>query len=154
MVRSGAEATADNPKPFTSPPRLNYANPIRDPVPEGPLELRQGGAPKQPEAGDICQAVLPRRFVERPLRYPGGGGLKLGSATVTLRYTIDERGRVEAASMAVVYEQSVATRPQYFDLFATSARSAVKRYRYRFVDATDTCSRRQERMMAFEFRAS
>ena len=104
-------------------------------------------------AGDLCRAVLPPRFVKRPLHYPGGGRLKLGSATITLRYTIDERGRAEDASMAVVYEQSVAARPQYLDLFATSARNAVKRYRYDFVDA-GACSRRQERTMKFEFKAS
>ena len=98
--------------------------------------------------------MLPQRFIERPLHYPGGGRLKLGSATITLRYTIDERGRAEDASMAVVYEQSIATRPQYFDLFATSARAVVKRYRYDFVDASEACSRRQERTMKFEFKAS
>ena len=108
---------------------------------------------KEP-AGDICRAVLPPRFVKRPLHYPGGGRIKLGSATITLRYTIDERGRAEDASMAVVYEQSIAARPQYFDLFATSARNAVMRYRYHFVDASEACTRRQERIMKFEFKAS
>lgn len=100
-----------------------------------------------------CQAVLPPRFARRPLIYPGGGRLKLGSATITLRYTIDERGETEDDSVAVVYERSGAARPKYFDLFAALARDTVKRYRYDFASAAD-CSKRQQHTLAFEFKAS
>ena len=99
-----------------------------------------------------CQAVLPPRFAKRPLTYPGGGRLKLGSATITLSYTIDERGETEDDSVAVVYERSGAARPKYFDLFAAFARDTVKRYRYDFASGAG-CSKRQQRTLAFEFKA-
>ena len=97
--------------------------------------------------------MLPR-FAQRPLSYPGRGRLKLGSATITVRYTIDEQGETEDASIAVVYELSDAARPRYFDLFATSAQDEVKRYRYTFRDRSGVrCSKRQQHVMRFEFSA-
>ena len=102
----------------------------------------------------VCQAVLLPRFAHRPLSYPGRGRLKLGSATITVRYMIDAQGETEDASIAVVYERSDAARPRYFDLFAISAQNEVKRYRYVFRDRSSVnCSKRQELVMRFEFNA-
>ena len=98
--------------------------------------------------------MLPR-FAKRPLIYPGEGRLKLGSATIAVHYTINERGETEDASVAVMYERSDATQPKYFDLFAISAQKEVKRYRYKFMDMSRKgCIKRQQRTTVFEFRAS
>ena len=150
----GAVADHDS-TPFASPLRPDSPTRQRDRSDDNAAFTEQPDEPLQADDAAVCRAVLQPRFARRPLNYPGGGRLQLGSATIVVRYIINERGETENASVAVVYERSDASRPQYFDLFATAAKNEVKRYRYKFIGVPGKeCSRRQQRMTVFEFKTS
>ena len=150
----GAVADHDG-TPFASPLRPDSPTRPRDRSDANAASAERPDEPQQADNADVCQAVLQPRFARRPLNYPGGGRLQLGSATIVVRYIISERGETVNASVDVVYERSHASRPQYFDLFATAAKSEVKRYRYKFIGVPGKgCSKRQQRMTVFEFKTS
>ena len=104
-------------------------------------------------ARSLCDADLMPRFALRAPAYPGRYRVNYGSATVTLRYTVDEQGDTEDESVEIVADTSSATKPAFFDLFADQARNTVERYRYEFDELGESaCERRQRLTRRFVFR--
>lgn len=99
-----------------------------------------------------CDARLLRRFSLRAPVYPGRHRVDYGSATVTLRYVIDEQGNTMDDSVEVMAQASSATKPTFFDLFANEARKVVERYRYEFDAPSDgICEKRQRLTRQFVY---
>ena len=76
--------------------------------------------------------------------------MNYGSATITVRYSVDETGATVDDQITVVAEESAAQRPRSFDLFADTAMQVVRSWVFEFEDKS-ACSRRQERSIKFEF---
>ena len=99
-------------------------------------------------------SLLPRFLAEAATDiYPGRRRMNYGSATITVRYTLDEQGATIDHEIALVPEQSRAERPRSYDLFAQTAVGVVRDWVFEF-DAEQqqgSCSRRQERTTTFQF---
>ena len=79
--------------------------------------------------------------------------MNYGSATITIRYLLDESGATVDYETAVIPEESSAQRPRSLQLFANTAMDVVRNWVFEFDGAGEgNCSRRQERSIQFEFR--
>lgn len=100
-----------------------------------------------------CEAtLLPRFRAEAADIYPGGRRMNYGSATVTIRYSLDRSGATVDYQIAMVPEESSAQRPRSLELFADTAMDVVRNWVFEFEGEEGTCSRQQERSIQFEFR--
>ena len=101
-----------------------------------------------------CEAILQPRFRADAATdiYPGGRRMNYGSASIAVRYTVDETGATVDDEVAVVLQESSVQRPRSFDLFADAAMEVVRNWVFEF-DGEDegACSRRHERYIRFEF---
>ena len=100
-----------------------------------------------------CTATLLPRFLAQAARdiYPGRRRMNYGSATIAIRYALDEQGATVNDEISVIPEQSSAARPRSFDLFARTAMQVVRNWVFEFGD-DGTCRKRQERSIKFQFR--
>ena len=102
-----------------------------------------------------CPATLLPKFLAEAARdtYPGRRRMNYGSATIAVRYTLDERGTTVDDGIAVIPEESSAERPRSLDIFARTATQAVRDWVFEF-DAGDegACRKLQERSTIFQFR--
>ena len=97
-------------------------------------------------------ALLPKFLAEAATDiYPGRRRMNYGSATIAVRYTLDEQGATVNDEIAVIPEQSSAERPRSFDLFARTAMQVVRNWVFEIGD-DGACRKRQERSIKFQFR--
>ena len=102
-----------------------------------------------------CTATLLPKFLAEAARdiYPGRRRMNYGSATVTVRYTLDEQGTTVDDEIAVIPEESSAERPRSFDLFARPAMRVVRNWIFEFDTGDEgACRKRQVRSTKFQFR--
>ena len=85
--------------------------------------------------------------------YPFGHRVNYGNAEIVVRFMVDEQGQTEDDGVAIVEDESSATKPRYFELFATTTIAEVKSWEFDFVDAADSgCRKRQEVKTKLVFR--
>ena len=102
-----------------------------------------------------CTATLLPKFLAEAARdiYPGRRRMNYGSATVAVRYTLDEQGATVDDEIAVIPEESSAERPRSFDLFARPAMRVVRNWVFEFDTGDEgACRKRQVRSTMFQFR--
>ena len=102
-----------------------------------------------------CTATLLPKFLAEAARdiYPGRRRMNYGSATVAVRYTLDEQGATVDDEIAVIPEESSAERPRSFDLFARPAMRVVSNWVFEFDTGDEgACRKRQVRSTMFQFR--
>ena len=102
-----------------------------------------------------CNATLLPKFLAEAARdmYPGRRRINYGSATIAVRYELDERGTTIDEEIAVIPEESSAKRPRSFDLFARTAMQVVRNWVFEFDTGDESaCRKRQERSIMFQFR--
>lgn len=101
-----------------------------------------------------CSVRLLPRFLAADATdiYPGRRRMNYGSATIAVRYMLDEEGATIDHEIAVIPEESRAERPRSYDLFAQTAVRVVRDWQFEFDGETqDSCSKRQERTTRFQF---
>ncbi len=102
-----------------------------------------------------CDVSLPPRFLTEAATdiYPGRRRMNYGSATITVRYTLDEQGATIDNEIALIPEESRAERPRSYDLFAQTAMQVVRDWVFQFHgdQPQGSCSRRQEQTTTFQF---
>ena len=101
-----------------------------------------------------CNASLLPKFLAGAATdiYPGRHRLNYGSATIAVRYVLDDEGATINDQVAVVREESRAERPRSFDLFAQTAVRVVRNWEFEFDgEPPGACSKRQERITKFQF---
>ena len=125
-----------------------------------------GGQPTVPAVIEVpdCKLLIGRRPLDPG--YPGSrnrtqSSIKdttrrnprnYGDATVAVRFSVNDDGRVSNASVTVDRDRSSATRPQFFELFAASAKRSITGYRFRIAEPEgEACNRAQEGTIAFRF---
>ncbi len=99
-----------------------------------------------------CNATLLPRFLSDAATdiYPGRRRMNYGSATITVRYMLDQEGATIDDEIEVVGDESSVERPRSYDLFAQTAKQVVRNWVYEFEDEA-ACSKRQERVTKFQF---
>ena len=99
-----------------------------------------------------CNAILLPRFLAEAATdiYPGRRRMNYGSATIAVRYMLDEDGATIDDEIEVVREESKAERPQTYGLFSRTATRVVRNWVFEFEDEV-ACSKRQERITVFQF---
>ena len=134
----------------TEPP----ASESEDPPDVEPIEpLAFAGNESGPMDLPPCPAtLLPRFAAALGDVYPGRRRMNYGSATITVRYRLDEAGATVNDEIAVVPEQSSAERPRSLNLFANTAMQVVRNWVFEFENGGQgACSRSQERSTKFQF---
>ena len=101
-------------------------------------------------------SLLPKYLTEAATDiYPKQRGMNLnyGSATIAVRYVLDEEGATINDEIVVMSEESSVERPRAFGLFARIAREVVRSWVFQFDgdQREGSCSRRQERTTTFQF---
>ena len=102
-----------------------------------------------------CDATLIPRFLTEAATdiYPGRRRMNYGSATIAVRYTLDEQGETLDDAVAVIPEESSAERPRSLDIFGRTATQVVRDWVFEFDTGDEgACRERQERSIIFEFR--
>lgn len=141
------ETAGEVPPEVAEQPAASDAGDMSEREPVGQLALATAETELPP-----CEAtLLPRYRAEAANIYPGGRRMNYGSATVTIRYSLDESGATVDHQTAVVPEESSAQRPRSMGLFADTAMDVVRNWVFEFEDE-GSCSRQQERFIQFEFR--
>ena len=135
-----------------NPPASASADPSDD-KPIGQLALASGRS----ATTDLppCNATLLPKFLAEAARdiYPGRRRMNYGSATIAVRYKLDERGTTVDDEIAFIPEESSAERPRSFDLFARTAMQVVRNWVFEFDTGDEgACRKRQERSIIFQFR--
>ena len=148
------EAPANGNEPavatLTEPP----ASESEDPPDVEPIEeLALAGSEPDPADLPPCIATLLPRFENAAADiYPGRRRMNYGSATITVRYRLDEAGATVNDEVAVVPEQSSAERHRSFNLFASTAMRVVRNWVFEFENVEQgACSKFQERSTKFQF---
>ncbi len=134
----------------TEPP----ASESEDPPDVEPIEdLAFAGTEPDPVDLPPCPATLMPRFAAALGDvYPGRRRMNYGSATITVRYRLDEAGATVNDEITVIPEQSSAERPRSFNLFANTAMQVVRNWVFEFDNVGQgACSRLQERSTKFQF---
>ncbi|MCY3819001.1 MAG: hypothetical protein OXH52_06500 [Gammaproteobacteria bacterium] len=135
---------------LTEPP----ASVSQDPPDVEPIE-ELAFADSEPGPADLppCPATLLPRFADAAADiYPGRRRMNYGSATITVRYRLDEDGATVNDEIAVDRDQSSAERPRSFNLFATAAMQVVRNWVFEFENGEQgACSKFQERSTKFQF---
>ena len=118
----------------------------------GPLALAPGQTPAT-TLPPCSVSLLPRfRAADATDIYPGRRRMNYGSATIAVRYMLDEEGATIDHEIAVIPEESRAERPRSYDLFAQTAVRVVRDWQFEFAgEQQDSCSKRQERITRFQF---
>ena len=115
----------------------------------GQLALATDRSPANPLPP--CNATLLPRFLAEAATdiYPGRRRMNYGSATIAVRYMLNEDGATIDDQIEVVREESRAERPRSYDLFAQTATQVVRNWVFEFEG--EACSKRQERITRFQF---
>lgn len=147
-----AESLADDARPAASPPPAE-PQPVSPGLPAEPSGSLADSPPALAAEQSPCAMRPKRRTVDF---YPGGHRVNYGAAEIVVRYIIDDEGRTEDDSVLIVEEESSATRPRYFDLFAETALTEIEKREFEFVDVGGTCRKRQEikTKLVFQFSRS
>lgn len=141
------------PEEASEPEEVSEPDDVSEPESIGQLALATDQSAET--ALPPCEARLLPRFLEEAATdiYPGRRRMNYGSASVVIRYTVDEAGATIDDEVALVPEESSAQRPRSLDLFADAAKRVVRNWIFEFEGNDEgNCSRRQERSIQFEFR--
>ena len=176
---AATEAAADTPA-ATAPPPLQVAGTAPEAVQSpGSIDLAaepgqsasldapvEGALPPDPAAPEspladldvapaatsnaTCPPRLKRRFVGVEPEFPRSPRARYASATMVVRFLVDEEGRTVDSAVEVARDESAVTPEVFFDSFAESARDLVTRWEFDF-EETEACTRRQQMTTQFEF---
>ena len=107
-------------------------------------EIRDADAPP-------CTVQLRPRYRNEGLIYPFITN-QYASASITVRYVVDDRGETVDDDIVMVTEQSTATPPRFIDKFGQAAVDTVKRWKFDFQDTdSEACVKRQRLTARLEF---
>ena len=99
-----------------------------------------------------CPIQLRPRYRDMTPTYPPGRA-RYATASIVVRYVVDDQGDTVDADVSVVTEQSIATPPRFLRLFGESATDLVKLWEYDFQGTEDVaCTKRQQLTTRLEFR--
>ena len=148
-----AGVASDVPATDVANPPASASDDPSDDEPIGQLALASGRS----ATTDLppCNATLLPKFLAEAARdiYPGRRRMNYGSATIAVRYKLDERGTTVDDEIAFIPEESSAERPRSFDLFARTAMQVVRNWVFEFDTGDEgACRKRQERSIMFQFR--
>ena len=155
-------AVAQNPAEASAEDAL-ASEPPGQPPPASPAQLAGTGtaasdplpspaAATQPQEGGTptCSLQLKPQY-RGSAEYPPNVRWVYASATIAVRYVVDERGATIDDEVIALPESSTANPAEYLDRFAEHARSIVAAWEFNFEDGGEDCQRRQERTSAIEF---
>ena len=97
-----------------------------------------------------CPPRLKRRFAGVEPEFPRSPRARYASATMVVRFLVDEEGRTVDSEVELVRDESAARPEVFFDQFAESARDLVTRWEFDF-EENEACTRRQQMTTQFEF---
>ena len=146
-----AEEPATPPPEVAEQPAASGADDMSEPESVGQLALATDQSPET-ELPPCEATLLPRFRAEAANIYPGGRRMNYGSATVTIRYSLDENGATVDSQTVLIPEESSAQRTRSLELFANTAMDVVRNWVFEFEGEEGACSRQQERSIQFEFR--
>ncbi len=113
------------------------------PSPAAATQPQEGGTP-------TCSLQLKPQY-RGSAEYPPNVRWVYASATIAVRYVVDERGATIDDEVIALPDISTANPAEYLDRFAEHARSIVAAWEFNFEDGGGDCQRRQERTSAIEF---
>ena len=153
--RTVPEAVAANNEPATEATQPDVSVPA-DPSDDeaiGQLALASDGSATTDMPPCVAN-LLPKFLAEAATDiYPGRRRMNYGSATIAVRYTLDEQGSTVDDDIAVIHGESSAERPRSFDLFARTATQVIRNWVFEFDTGNEgACRKRQERSTLFQFR--
>ena len=115
-----------------------------------PAVLLDPPTPSQDGPAD-CPLQLQRRY-RANIGYPPNMRWAYASATIALRFVVDEAGETVDDAVTVMEAESTAEPPAYLGRFGDHARRLVNTWQYDFEDTDEPCTRRQEVTTQIEFR--
>lgn len=122
------------------------------PQPESPeVPPPDADSPAIASSNTFCTPRLKSRFANAQPKYPRRWVDRFATATMVVRFVVDEEGNTVDAEVAVDRERSVANPEVSFDDFAGSAGDWVSLWEFDF-DETPACTRRQALERQFDYR--
>lgn len=99
-----------------------------------------------------CAAHLKPRFHSRIAAYPGGNRIDYGSATIVVRFTLDDLGETVPGTVQVLNDRSSVEQPAYLNLFSQQVLNLVGTWEFDFAEGeAGTCTRSQQLTTQFRF---
>ena len=141
-------APTDSPAASLAAASIAAPPPAQPELPDAPPPSTD--VPAVASADGFCRPRLKSRFVGSEPEYPRRARTRFASASITVRYVLDEQGNTVDSAVAVDESLSQSSPEFFFDEFADSARDYVMRLEFDFED-TGACTRRQEGATAVTF---
>ena len=79
---------------------------------------------------DMLLEMLTRKRKQWRLKYPKGGVTDYGDAQLTLRYVVNDKGRVGLDGIEVLEQESMLEKPGYLGMFSQQAVATVRSWRF------------------------
>ena len=143
----------------SEPPAVAAATPAEPPAtspdaPPPPLPQDLAGLDAPPSSAP-CPVQLKPRFegvLPEPPRLPSRAAERLATATIAVRYVVDEQGATVDSEVAIVESQSTVNPPAFLPQFSASSRELVEQWEFDFMPTADAnCTRQQELTVRFRF---
>ena len=142
---TGAGVSTELPAPAQPPPSAAPAQLAQDPPDPLPVSASAGE-----DALAECPIELKPRFQGRT-EFPPSVRWIYASATIAVRFVVDDNGNTIDNSITILEEGSTADPPSYLDRFGDHVRNIASTWEFVFQDAGVPCARRQEVTTAIDF---
>ena len=146
---ASAEQIASAEPEAVEPPAATQPTAPPPPLPEdlASLDAAPSSAPCPVQLKPRFEGVLPE-----PPRLPSRAAERLATATIAVRYVVDEQGATVDNEVAIVESQSTVNPPAFLPQFSASARELVEEWEFDFMPTADAnCTRQQELTVRFRF---
>ena len=146
---ASAEQVASAEREAVEPPAASQPTTPPPPLPEdlANLDAAPSSAP--------CPVQLKRRFeglLPAPPRLPSRAAERLATATIAVRYMVDDQGATVDSEVSIVESETTVNPPAYLPQFSASARELVEEWEFDFMPTADAnCTRQQELTVRFRF---
>lgn len=131
------------------PPAANQPTAPPPPLPEdlANLDAAPSSAPCPVQLKPRFEGVLPE-----PPRLPSRAAERLATATIAVRYMVDEQGATMDGEVSIVEAETTVNPPAFLPQFSASARELVEQWEFDFMPTADaSCTRQQELTVRFRF---
>ena len=146
---ASAEQLAATEPEAVEPPAATQPTAPPPPLPEdlASLDAAPSSAPCPVQLKPRFEGVLPE-----PPRLPSRAAERLATATIAVRYMVDEQGATVDNEVSIVESQSTVNPPAFLPQFSASARELVEEWEFDFMPTADAnCTRQQELTVRFRF---
>ena len=146
---ASAEQVASTEPEAVEPPAATQPTAPPPPLPEdlANLDAAPSSAPCPVQLKPRFEGVLPA-----PPRLPSRAAERLATATIAVRYVVDEQGATVDSEVAIVESESTVNPPAFLPQFSASARELVEDWEFDFMPTADAnCARQQELTVRFRF---